>query len=307
MLYVMEHGKITSIKENKEAWLKSKTYIGVYSYKEAESYAGYFGINERILHRVIQNASIRFESYDKMDFLCLDIIDIKEPEPDVPTMHIFIRENRFFIVCEDLFFVEKILKNISDYDEIEVTFGRLLFNFFDKLLENDNAYLEDLEEKIMILEKEVIGSKEKSDDVNTIIDCRKHLVLLKRYYEQISIIFKYIDLNENKILDHQSLKLLRILGGKVERLRGNVLSLIEYVAQIREAYQAEVDIKLNSTMKLFTVITTIFFPLSLIAAWYGMNFNMPEYKSVIGYPLVIILSAAVVVISIIYFKKNKWF
>lgn len=114
-------------------------------------------------------------------------------------------------------------------------------------------------------------------------------------------------MNENKLFDHQSLKLLRILSGKVDRLYNNVLSLIEYVAQIREAYQAEVDINLNTTMKLFTVITIIFFPLSLIAGWYGMNFNMPEYQSLYGYPMVIILSAGVIIVSVIYFKRNHWF
>lgn len=37
------------------------------------------------------------------------------------------------------------------------------------------------------------------------------------------------------------------------------------------------DQKMNSTMKVFTVLTSIFFPLTIIVGWYGMNFsNMPE-------------------------------
>ena len=63
----------------------------------------------------------------------------------------------------------------------------------------------------------------------------------------------------------------------------------------------------NRTMTLLTVITTIFMPLTLIAGWYGMNFRyMPELGWRIWYPLVIVISIAVVVFCLIIFKKKRW-
>ena len=306
MLYLMEKSGIHRAEE-KTALEPDKKYIGVYTYEEASGQGDKFGLHAGFLNRTLSNDSIRFESYDHLDMLCIAVVDLAVMKLDVPTMHLFIQENAFLIVCEDMAFVSRILEQISVYDKLEVSFGRLLFHLFDKLLEDDNSYLDKFEEKIMALEKKIINDKRNKNYVNNIIGYRKKLVLLKRYYEQVSVVFKYIDLHENKLFDHQSLKLLRILSGKVDRLYNNVLSLIEYVTQIREAYQAEVDINLNTTMKLFTVITTIFFPLSLIAGWYGMNFNMPEYQSLYGYPMVIILSAGVIIASIIYFKRNHWF
>jgi magnesium transporter len=93
----------------------------------------------------------------------------------------------------------------------------------------------------------------------------------------------------------------------VDRLYRNVNNLRDYVTQVREAYQAQEDINLNSIMKLFTVITAIFLPLTLIVGWYGMNFPMPEYNLSFGYPLVIALSALVVAVCVGYFKKHDWF
>ena len=54
------------------------------------------------------------------------------------------------------------------------------------------------------------------------------------------------------------------------------------------------DIAQNRIMKLLTIVTTIFMPLSLIAGWYGMNFtNMPELDWAYGYPAVIALCVVV--------------
>ncbi|MGI5850236.1 MAG: CorA family divalent cation transporter, partial [Christensenellales bacterium] len=148
---------------------------------------------------------------------------------------------------------------------------------------------------------------EKKDCVREIISLRNRLMAFKRYYEQLLNIFDDLQENENEIVQKSSLRYLKIFSGRIERLYHTVLNLRDYVTQVREAYQAEVDISLNKIMKIFTVITAIFLPLTLIAGWYGMNLQMPEFGWPFGYPMVIILSVAVVVFCILYFKKNKWF
>lgn len=83
--------------------------------------------------------------------------------------------------------------------------------------------------------------------------------------------------------------------------------LREILNQAHSAHQSREDYKLNKTMQFFTVVTTIFMPLTLIAGWYGMNFeNMPELKSIYGYPAVIVLSCIVVIGLIVLFKKKKF-
>ena len=69
---------------------------------------------------------------------------------------------------------------------------------------------------------------------------------------------------------------------------------------------AALDYNANLIMKVFTVVTTVFLPLTLIVGWYGMNFKyMPELTSQYGYPAVIILSILVVVLSLLFFKKKR--
>ena len=60
-------------------------------------------------------------------------------------------------------------------------------------------------------------------------------------------------------------------------------------------------------MKILTIVTTIFLPLSLVAGWYGMNFvGMPELTWKYGYPAVIAVSAAIVLLSLWIMKKKKF-
>lgn len=55
-------------------------------------------------------------------------------------------------------------------------------------------------------------------------------------------------------------------------------------------------------------VTTIFFPLTIIVGWYGMNFRyMPELSWRYGYLYVGLLSVLVIIILIIIGKKKKWF
>ena len=158
----------------------------------------------------------------------------------------------------------------------------------------------------MELEQALITSQKKNF-VSEIIHLRKRLMLMKRYYEQFLNLLDVVTENENNIFDGKTLRSFKMLSRRMERSYQNVLNLREAVTQIRESYEAEVDISLNTTMKVFTVVTTIFLPLTLIAGWYGMNFQMPEYGWEHGYLMVIVLSVAFIVIGIAFFKKNKWF
>ena len=80
---------------------------------------------------------------------------------------------------------------------------------------------------------------------------------------------------------------------------------MDYISEIRSAYQAEVELSLNKTMKVLTVISVVVLPLTLIVGWYGMNFDMPEYNSPHGYPVMVGLSILSVTISILYFRKHN--
>lgn len=65
--------------------------------------------------------------------------------------------------------------------------------------------------------------------------------------------------------------------------------------------------KTNETIRILTIFSVFFLPLTFIAGVYGMNFDvMPELQWAAGYPAVMLLMALITVIIYVWFKRNKW-
>ena len=81
---------------------------------------------------------------------------------------------------------------------------------------------------------------------------------------------------------------------------------------LRALYQAEVSNRLNNVMRLLTIISTIFIPLSFIAGLYGMNFdqsspwNMPELHWKYGYPFAWVIMLLTAGALGVYFRRQQW-
>ncbi|HQE97347.1 MAG TPA: CorA family divalent cation transporter, partial [Methanothrix sp.] len=87
----------------------------------------------------------------------------------------------------------------------------------------------------------------------------------------------------------------------------NVETFRDMSASLLETYLSSLSNKLNEVIKLLTIISTIFIPLTFVAGVYGMNFRfMPELESPWGYPAVLIFMLLVVAIMLAYFRRKEW-
>lgn len=76
---------------------------------------------------------------------------------------------------------------------------------------------------------------------------------------------------------------------------------------LQDTFQGLVDMEQNQIMKVFTIMTVIFAPATLIAGIYGMNFEyMPELDEKYAYPLALLGILISMVAPLGYFKMKKW-
>ncbi|MEA4971820.1 Cobalt/magnesium transport protein CorA [bioreactor metagenome] len=250
--------------------------------------------------------TFRFESFENFIIICMQIIHI-EHYFESTIVYIFIKDNRLILYASNTEDIISFFNKLNTTDNTLSSIYEILYRFFTLQINDDLKHLEGFEKTINKLEEEVFINCDDTSFTKRIINTRKHLMWIKQYYEQFLNILNDIEANENNLFDRASIKQFKILYAKIERLYAKTMNLLEYVSEIRSAYQAQMDISLNNIMKVLTVISAVILPLNLIAAWYGMNFNMPEYSYKYSYPVVIVLSIIVVIACIAYLKKHKWF
>ncbi|MGI6766183.1 MAG: CorA family divalent cation transporter [Lentihominibacter sp.] len=260
-------------------------------------------IEPKVTEYISTKQTFTFESFEKSNILAFEWKDIKEQQKKPQKVLIYMDRDNLFFFSES----NECLDNISELLPEGLSNEKALYAFFVNLFQGDINYLENFETEITEAEDSAITNS-KQDYSGRIISYRKELLSLKRYYEQLDLILDNLCANDNKIFTPDGERHMEIIKGRVHRYLYYVLNLRDYVTQMREAYQAQIDIEQNQIMKIFTVITAIFLPLNLIVGWYGMNFkNMPELAWYFGYLYVVILSSIVVVIMFAIFKKKKWF
>ena len=114
--------------------------------------------------------------------------------------------------------------------------------------------------------------------------------------------------------EHNGIKVFNAQGYKLsDEMEARVEELILSGAPMDVKTHGEIGKRLhgmrqNQIMKILTIVTTVFLPLSLIAGWYGMNFqNMPELTAEHGYLVICIVSVVCVLVELWIFKRKKWF
>ena len=187
-----------------------------------------------------------------------------------------------------------------------VTIEKLISVFFERLLSRDGSDLEEFDDRVASMEAMIENNTTGKSFNSEILSLRRRLLIIRNYYEQLLDLFDAMLENEVDLFLPKNLHHFRTVRDKISRLSANTQLLRDSLVQVREAYMAALDYSANRIMKLFTVVTTVFMPLTLIVGWYGMNFRyMPELASQFGYPAVIILSVFVVIVSFIFFKRKR--
>lgn len=305
MVYVLENDILQSDKIENITTNNNKLFVVVIKFDELKSISDILNINEKLLYDCINGRTSKFESYEGLDYISLKIPLINNVLKQSKKVSMFLQKNVLVFISDGNDIIEEVISKSKTGEIKGLNLSKLLYAFFDKLTFEDTYHIEELEYEIAALEEGLITSKN-DNYLKKIIMLRKKLLKLKRYYERLLNIAESIEENDNGLVDKKIIRYFRMFTNRINRLYQNVNNLRDYVTQVREAYQAQVDINQNQLMKLFTVVTTIFLPLTLIVGWYGMNFNMPEYGWSYGYPFVISISVSVVVLCGVWFKKNKW-
>lgn len=294
MYYIIREGSICET--DREIWENSPESIAVF---EEEEWGAEIGLREKYSMEKNQNPIFfcKMERYASCLFGTFHI-PVKKKERRHRNFAVYILEDRLIFIDDDGF-VEEIAEKLTKLTRKKTYTIENYFNdVIMSLLTEDVLYLASLEREIADMEEMVLQGDTRYFN-HQMLGIKKEISRLYCYYSQMT------DVGE--VLCEEK-KGCRMFAGRVRRLQQEALTLREYAMQVQDVYQSEIGIRQNDIMKVLTIVTTIFLPLTLIAGWYGMNFyNMPELVWKYGYPAVSAISLLIVVVSLWFFKKKKFF
>lgn len=256
-------------------------------------------------HEVDSLHYCKMESHHDFLFgtICVPAKEKKERETGFA---MYIQKERVVLLDRDGKIAEQVGRLSKGKRRKEYSLERFVYDFLQSFLTDDLLFLEKIEQEIAGIEEDVLKGRT-GEYSYRMLQIKKLIARFYHYYSQLTEIGQEILENQQKFFDEEELNTFRMYSDRVFRLSEETKLLREYSMQVQEVYQSEIGIRQNDVMKMLTIVTTIFLPLSLIAGWYGMNFShMPELSWRYSYPAVIGISAAVVIVSLVIFKKKKY-
>src|SRR5258708_33286834 len=114
--------------------------------------------------------------------------------------------------------------------------------------------------------------------------------------------------DESGFIDSSNARFFNDVYNHVAHLIDSLDTYKDLTSSLMDIHINTMNTRMNEVMKVLTVISTIFMPLTFIVGIYGMNFDrMPELHAAWGYPIVMFAMALIVFGMIRYFKYKEWF
>jgi magnesium transporter len=182
----------------------------------------------------------------------------------------------------------------------------LAYALVDTVVDAYFAVLEDLDDQTEELQDQLLGAPTKQTLERMHLLKRQALVLRKALWPMREVV-NGMERGDNPLFQPGTRVYLRDVYDHTVQIIETAEGLRDMLAGMLDIYLSGVSIRLNEVMKVLTVIATIFMPLTFIAGVYGMNFElMPELKWKWGYPVALLLMAAVAGVMLTYFRRKRW-
>ncbi len=173
------------------------------------------------------------------------------------------------------------------------------------LLERNGSELEDLEDSIIL-------TPDRSS-LARIYAARRSLLTLRRAVWPLREAVGALTRDDTNRFAPETRVFLRDVYDHTIQLLDLMETYRELSSNLMDVYLSAMNNRMGEVMKVLTIITTIFIPLSFIAGVYGMNFdtqaspwNMPELEWRWGYVVCLLLMALIAGAEIVYFRRRGW-
>ncbi len=182
----------------------------------------------------------------------------------------------------------------------------LMYGLIDALVDNYFVVLERMGDDIEEVEEALLDAPTPGE-LETIHGLRREALFLRRFVWPLREVLARLEKGGSPFIQDATIPYLRDLYDHTIQVMDTVETFRDMLSGMLDLYLSNVSLKLNETMKVLTMISTIFIPLSFLASLYGMNFRyMPELETRYGYFVVLGVMACTVAGMVLFFRRKGW-
>jgi len=182
----------------------------------------------------------------------------------------------------------------------------LAYRMLDAIIDNYFTVLEDLNDRIERVQSHV-ANKPDPDIIRDFHRLKGELIFLRKAIWPVREVIGGLQKAESRFITRATELYLRDAYEHTIQLIDAVETMRDTLASALDIYLSSMSNRMNEIMRVLTVISTLFIPLTFLVGVYGMNFKyMPELDWPYGYAFVWALMIAIVLGMLVFFRRRKW-
>lgn len=272
-----------------------------------------FKLHPLLLEDVLNtNSRPKVEEYDSCVFTLIKLINFNSKNTQLI-------EDQLSLVIGDNFIISFQERTSKLFDTLiqrikmgkgiirKAGIGYLCYSIIDTAVDDYFEVLEKIEDRIEELEEELI-SHPSQNILKNIYGLKRELIFLRKSVWPVREVVNNLQNTGNEYIKRDISIYMKDVGDHVIQVIDTIQLFIDIISGMLDTYLSSVNNKMNEIMKVLTIFSTIFIPITFLAGVYGMNFpNMPEYKIQWMYPVFWSVCIVSTCSMLYYFRKRNWF
>ncbi|MGB9149433.1 MAG: magnesium/cobalt transporter CorA [Burkholderiales bacterium] len=253
----------------------------------------------------------KYEDYGDYIYIVIKMLDIEGAESQITIEQLSLVIGANYVISfqerpGDVFnpLRERIRKGIGRIRKLRPDYTA--YAILDAVVDRYFDVIDFIGEKIEALENE-LASNPKPDTLRRIHDLRRELIFVRKSVWPLREVIASMQRTDSDLI-HQSTSIyLRDLYDHVVRTTDSVDSYRDMLSGMQDVYLSSISNRTNEVVKVLTLFSSIFLPLTFITGLFGMNFhNFPELDWKYGFQGTLLFMLVLFVLMLVFFKRKKW-
>ncbi|UCC20526.1 MAG: magnesium/cobalt transporter CorA [Promethearchaeota archaeon] len=299
---------LLDIEKNTIRWvyITGLTEVGV-----IEDIGKFFNLHPLVLEDILNtNQRPKFEDYTNYIFIVLKRIIWNEEKKEFENEQLSLILGPNFVISfseleSNIFnpILERIIKAKGRVRAMEADY--LAYTLMDVIVDNYFIILDIIGEIIDNIEENLVKNPE-PDVLQSIYQLKRNSIDLRRSIWPLRELINRLQREQSNLISDDLHIYLRDVYDHIFRISDSIENYRDIIFGMLDLYLSSVSNKMNDIMKVLTMISTIFIPLSFLAGFYGMNFIIYQNFQLDLFIILIIIMVIISSSMFLLFRKKKW-